>query len=30
MVERAVVYLAFVFLLIALLLERPVPFAIGP
>ena len=30
MVERAVVYLAFVFLLIGMLLERPVPFAIGP
>jgi hypothetical protein len=30
MVERAVVYLAFVFLLIAMLLERSVPFAIGP
>jgi hypothetical protein len=30
MVERAVVYLAFVFLLIAMLLEPPVPFVIGP
>ncbi len=30
MVERAVAYLAFVFLLIAMLLEQPIPFAIGP
>lgn len=30
MVERAVVYLAFVFVLVALLLERPMTYAIGP
>ncbi len=30
MVERAVVYLAFVLLLIALLLEQPMPYVIGP
>jgi hypothetical protein len=30
MVERAVVYLAFVFVLIALLLEQPMTYAIGP
>jgi hypothetical protein len=30
MVERAVVYLAFVFLIIAMLLEQPMSYAIGP
>lgn len=30
MVERAVVYLAFVFLMVALMMERTVPYAIGP
>jgi len=30
MVERAVVYLAFVFVFIAMLLERPMTYAIAP
>ena len=30
MVERAVVYMTFVFVLIALLLERPMTYAIAP
>jgi hypothetical protein len=30
MVERAVVYLTFVFVLVALLLERPISYAIAP
>ena len=30
MVERAVVYLTFVFVVVALLLERPMTYAIAP